>query len=121
MAALSELKVLVVEDSFLQANYAQRELEGAGARVIGPCQGAGEALQVLSSETVDCALLDVNVDDGVSYDVARALIARNSPVVFLTGYGDESMPDGFQGVARLQKPVNGAAMIAAIARACGRT
>ena len=119
-ADIRDLRVLVVEDDYLIATDARRELERAGAQVIGPFGRAAQALEALEQQPIDCAVVDVNLGDGPSFEVAQALIGRKAPLVFVTGYNAEVLPDRYRGLTRLEKPVAGADLVAAVAEACGR-
>jgi CheY-like chemotaxis protein len=59
---------------------------------------------LLSAQTFDAALLDVNLKGEISYPVAGALIAREVPFVFTTGYSDHGMRDGYRDWPVLKKP-----------------
>lgn len=118
---LSGLAVLVVEDDYYLADDTQRALEAAGARVAGPYARVAESLSRLAEGSVDCGVLDVNLGEGPSFAAARALKQRRVPFIFLTGYGRDVLPDDFNGVELLEKPVDPRALINAIARACGRS
>ena len=50
------------------------------------------------------AVLDVNLNGEMSYPIADALVARNVPFVFVTGYDKDRMLDGYQTFSVLQKP-----------------
>ncbi len=84
------------------------ELEDAlsswGCTVVGPVGRVGKALAMLDAEAIDMAVLDISLNGQKSYSVADALGARGVPFVFLTGYGKDSLPSGYQACPMLQKP-----------------
>ncbi len=86
MNALDGKRILIVEDEFLIAMTARDMLEEFGAIVIGPATTVEEALELANRETIDIALLDLNLHGHSSSVVADALEARGIPVVFATGY-----------------------------------
>jgi light-regulated signal transduction histidine kinase (bacteriophytochrome)/CheY-like chemotaxis protein len=98
-------RIFVVEDSFLLVMTLQTMLEDIGWIVVGPATRRDEALAMAHSEDFDAALLDVNLDGEMSWDVALLLKARNIPFVFSTGY-DLSivLPDGLVGNVVIAKP-----------------
>ena len=51
---------------------------------------------MIAAETLDAAMLDVNIMGGTSLSVALALRERGVPILFATGYGSrpEGWPDG---------------------------
>jgi FixJ family two-component response regulator len=117
---LAGLAVLVVEDDYYLADDTQRALAAAGARVAGPYARVAESLSRLAEGRVDCGVLDVNLGEGPSFATARALRQRQVPFVFLTGYGREVLPEGFDDIELLEKPVDPRVLIDAIARACAK-
>ena len=121
LSDLAGLAVLVVEDDYYLADDTQQTLEAAGACVAGPYARVAESLSRLAEGHVDCGVLDLNLGEGPSFATARALKQRRVPFVFLTGYGRDVLPDDFNGVELLEKPVDPRALINAIARACGRS
>ena len=52
----------------------------------------------------DCAILDINIRGGNSYQVASMLLARGCPFVLATGYGGWSLPHDLVGEKKLTKP-----------------
>lgn len=110
-------RVLVVEDEYLAADALRRELEAAGADVVGPAPGVADALALLESAEVDVAILDVNVGGERVDAVVDALLARRVPIVFATGYDAWAMPEAYAHVPRCEKPVDLHALAGALARA----
>ena len=52
----------------------------------------------------NAAILDVNLDGQEIYPVADILAQRGLPFVFVTGYGERSLPEPYRGRPALQKP-----------------
>jgi light-regulated signal transduction histidine kinase (bacteriophytochrome) len=101
-------RILVVEDSFLLVMMIEATLDDLGWTTIGPATRKTEALALARSEDFDAALLDVNLDGEMSWDVATVLRARGIPFVFGTGYDASTiLPDDFAGSAIIAKPYNG--------------
>lgn len=113
--SLAGAKVLVLEDDYYLATDLQEALEDAGATVIGPCSDAPDALRLLSEQRPDCALLDVNLGQGPSYDLPRELTKHGVPFAFVTGYDKNVIPAEFAAAERLEKPLGprDAALVAA--------
>lgn len=101
---LTGLRVLLVEDDYYLAADATSAVEDAGGEVIGPFGSAEQALDLLSANGADVAVLDINLGYGPSFDLARRLRTTNVPIVFATGYDEGVLPEDLQTVARLQKP-----------------
>jgi DNA-binding response OmpR family regulator len=115
---LAGINVLLVEDDFYLASDEKAALEKAGARVIGPCSDADEAAGLSAGETVDCAVVDINLGDGPSFSFARAMRDRGVPLVFVTGYDQAVIPPDLATAERLEKPIRDRSLIAAVERAC---
>ena len=83
------LRVLVVEDEWLVADYIVDVLEEAGHEVVATAATGEKALGHLERNAIDVALLDIMLKGSLSgIDVARAARARGIPHVFITGSGD---------------------------------
>jgi DNA-binding LytR/AlgR family response regulator len=72
--------------------------------VVGPALSVRDAQQLAEHETVDAAILDINMSDGSSLPVAQALFDRGVPFCFSTGYGLAGVPEPFREMPVLQKP-----------------
>lgn len=101
---LLDTKVLIVEDDYWQADECRYQLAEAGAEVVAMAGAVSSALATLESVQVDVGLLDVNLGGRESFDVARGLIARGVPVLFLTGYEPDYLPDDLATVPVITKP-----------------
>ena len=113
---LSGHRVLVVEDDYYLASDAARALQGAGAEVMGPCATEEDARSEVEQQRPDAVVLDINLGSGPSFKLAERLKDAGIPLVFTTGYDPEVIPVEFDGVERLQKPVELRRIVGAIAR-----
>ena len=105
-------RVLVVEDEYYLADDLRRELERAGAAILGPVGTVRRALAVLDEdEAPDAAVLDINLRDETVWPVAEALEVRGIAFVFATGYGEDILPERFRSVPFFHKPVDSKALI----------
>jgi len=112
-------RVLVVEDESLVAMLLETILEDMGCLAVGPAATVDEGLRMAADETVDAALLDVNVAGRQVFPVAQALKDRGVPFIFSTGYGEGGLPDEWRGQPTLQKPFTEAAVREALMSAMG--
>jgi CheY-like chemotaxis protein len=80
-------RILVVEDEPLVAMLLEDMMSDLGFEVVGPALRFERAVELVESEALDAAILDVNLGDRRSYPVAEMLVARGVPFVFATGYG----------------------------------
>ncbi len=60
--------------------------------VLGPYDRVPAALAAVEIETVDAAILDVNLAGVKVYPVAELLAARGIPFLLLSGYGQSAAP-----------------------------
>jgi two-component SAPR family response regulator len=101
---LRGLRILVVEDEFLVSLDLDAMLRELGGKVIGPFASLDRATAVAQAETLDVALLEVNVGGQLVTPVADALVKRAIPFVFCTGYAAASLPAPHAAVPILMKP-----------------
>ena len=101
---LNGLRILVVEDEAAISLLLEDMLLDFGCEVIGPAARLAAALEAVERETVDLAILDVNVAGEPIYPVAEALVQRRIPFVFSTGYGSAGIKDSYRDRPVLQKP-----------------
>lgn len=114
---LQDCHILVVEDEYMLADELSRELDEAGAVIVGPVPSVERALALLEVEAhLDGAILDVNLAGEKVDPVADILLDRQVPFLFVTGYDKLSFPPKFAGVVRCEKPVD----IRAVTKAIGR-
>jgi CheY-like chemotaxis protein len=84
--SLKGRRVLVVEDEATTALMIEDAFRDAGCIVVGPVASVHDALALVESEAIDCAILDIELIDGHSGPVAEALIRRGLRFVVTTGY-----------------------------------
>ena len=113
---LTGRRVLVVEDDYYLATDAARALRGAGAEVLGPCATEEDARAELAVGRPDAAVVDINLGSGPSFKLAQTLMDLSIPFVFTTGYDAEVIPADFEGVERLQKPLQLRQIVGAVAK-----
>lgn len=101
---LRDARVLIVEDEFLVAALLEDRLEMLGCDVVGPAVSIAEALELLATEPLDAAVLDVNINGEKVFPVADALAERGIPFLFATAYGAAGVADRHTGRAVLDKP-----------------
>lgn len=98
--------VLIVEDDYFLADDMAQNLEASGAKVIGPVADVEGALDLIASaDQVDAAVLDLNLHGKMAFPIADALLAKQVPFVFATGYDQSAIPDIYNHVPRCEKPV----------------
>ncbi len=113
---LTGRRILVVEDDYYLATDTSRALRGAGAEVVGPCATEDDAWAELNDRRPDAVVVDINLGQGPSFKLAETLTDRGIPFVFTTGYDAEVIPAKFEGIERLQKPIQLRQIVGAIAK-----
>ncbi len=97
-------RILVVEDEFLIRMLLEDMLDELGYDMAAGVGTISEASEEATKGDFHAAILDVNLDGQEIYPVADILAARGLPFVFVTGYGERSLPDPHRGRPALQKP-----------------
>ncbi|HEY5761183.1 MAG TPA: response regulator [Steroidobacter sp.] len=119
-ALLTGLRILVVEDDYFIADEICSTLREHGAEVVGPSPNVETGLQLVKSEPLDCAVLDINLQGNLAFGIASELQRRGTPAIFATGYDMSVLPGEFSGCVRLEKPVNLRALLQAVQSACAK-
>ena len=61
-------------------------------------------MEAAKTAEFDLAILDVNLNGQPISPVADALVARGTPFVFATGYGERGLPEPYRDRPMLKKP-----------------
>ncbi|MEN3376858.1 MAG: hypothetical protein V7604_2213 [Hyphomicrobiales bacterium] len=104
--ALRGKNILVVEDEYLLAQDIVADLRRCGAGIIGPVATIQAAADLIAEHRVDAAVLDINLQGDMVYPIADALIERDVPCVFATGYDRAALPGRYGHIPLLQKPID---------------
>lgn len=115
---LDGCRVLVIEDDYYLADDAHRLLRQAGATVLGPCARLDQCMALLESSPMDCAVVDINLGRGLSFEIPAWLREHGIPFVFVTGYGEDVIAEPYADVERLEKPVESRRLVIAVKRLC---
>jgi PAS domain S-box-containing protein len=101
---LAGKRILVVEDEPLIGMVLTDYLTDAGCIPIGPAPNLERALALIREEAFDAALVDGNLAGRSVDEIAVVLTQRRTPFAFVTGYGREALPVGFQEAIIVEKP-----------------
>jgi hypothetical protein len=96
-------RVLVVEDEPFIALDLEDALAFLSCDIVGPFADIGSALSI-DPVTVDFALLDIHVTDGLIFPLAARLAERSIPFAFLSGDNANDLPDEWKMTPVLRKP-----------------
>ena len=116
VAGLHSKRILIVEDEALIALRLEAEFLDAGANVVGPAFDLGSAIG-LSAQSLDAAVLDINLRGDKVFPAARLLRDRGVPLLFASANCDELDAPGsdFFGYPRMEKPLVVVALLQAVA------
>jgi DNA-binding response OmpR family regulator len=97
-------RLLIVEDEYLIRMLLEDMLTDLGYAVAAAVGTIVEARELASNGDFSAAILDVNLDGQEIFPVAEILAERGLPFVFVTGYGESSLPPTYRNRPALQKP-----------------
>lgn len=101
---LAGKRVMIVEDEMLVALMIEDLLADLGCETVGPFGSVAQALSAAGTEPIDLAVLDVNLGGEMVYPVAERLGERDIPFLFVSGYGDDAISEGYVGWKVCAKP-----------------
>ena len=99
-------RILICEDEMMIAIHIASIVNESGCEAVGPFATGREAMAALRKSDIDAAILDIELTDGASTPIARALRAARVPMIVLSGLRTSSPPPEFAGVTWLDKPVD---------------
>ena len=108
------LRILILEDDPFIAWDLQAIAEGEGHEVVGVCDSVVEA-RLRLAEAFDFALLDIDVADGKSFEVASKLNERNIPFAFVSASARSELPPDLRGAQFISKPYHESAIVRTLA------
>jgi CheY-like chemotaxis protein len=97
-------RILVVEDELMIRMLLEDMLGELGYTIAAEAARLDEALDAARNVAFDVAILDVNLNGQTIAPVAEALVARGTPFVFATGYGERGLPEAYRDRPTLKKP-----------------
>jgi two-component system, response regulator PdtaR len=116
---LQGCSVLVAEDEPFVAFDIMKTLREAGAEILGPAFSLARALELVSTEDLDCAVLDVMLRDGSIFPAAKLLRQQGAGLVFYTGRFDlDRLKRAWPGAQALLKPASPNLLVQAVKAAC---
>src|SRR6478752_3426441 len=95
-------RILVVEDELMIRMLLEDMLGELGYTVAAEAARIEEALEATKNADFDVAILDANLKGEPASPVADALVARGTPFVCATGYGE--LPKPYRDRPTLRKP-----------------
>jgi DNA-binding response OmpR family regulator len=117
-SALKGKRILLVEDEALVAMLVEDELLNAGAQIVGTASSVAEALRMIEvamgNGGISAAVLDLNLDGELVWQVADALDELGVPFLFETGYAPGCNTGKYETAPVLHKPFGLQALISTI-------
>lgn len=111
------LRILVAEDEFVTAFDLCDTFEEAGYEVEGPHAGISSAMLACQKLKPDLAILDIELADGLTYELAQKLMDDNVPVILHSDPGEASeLAARFPRAVTLPKPCPPAQLLSAVSR-----
>ncbi|MEZ2126209.1 MULTISPECIES: sigma-70 family RNA polymerase sigma factor [unclassified Sinorhizobium] len=99
--------VLIVEDEYLMGADLANLVKRNGASVLGPASTIPSALALVSkTKKIDAAVLDVNIQNEMVFEVADVLGKRGVPFLFTSAYDFSVVPERFRKIRQYQKPID---------------
>lgn len=116
------LRILVAEDEYITAFDLCDTFEEAGYEVEGPHAGICSAMLACQKEKPDLAILDIELADGLSFELAQKLIDDNVPVILHFERADrDALAARFPQAVALAKPCPPATLLDAVERVLATT
>ena len=97
-------RILLIEDSPVVAPYTVDVLTELGFTVVGTAPNMASARELIDSEKIDGALVDIHIRGERVFPLCELLAAKSIPFVLTSGYADWDMPEKWEDCPRLQKP-----------------
>lgn len=108
-------RILVAEDELIIAFDLCDTVAEAGFEVEGPHSGISSAMLAFQKEKPDLAILDIELDDGAVFPLAKKLAEENVPIIFHSGrHSREEVEQHFPTATTLAKPCPPAQVIEAV-------
>lgn len=109
------VRILILEDDPFIALDLQAIVEEEGHEVVAVCSSVAAARPRLADD-VDFALLDVDLSDGKSFEIASALVRRCVPFAFVSGSHRAELPAELADAPFIAKPFAPAAIVRSLPR-----
>ena len=109
--------VMLIEDDPLNAFVLQDIVSELGYEVVGVVGSLSWAIEFVATkaDTIDAAIVDINLNGIMSYPAAEALVERSVPVIFVTGYRATAIaPSSLAHITVVQKPYSSAQIAQAL-------
>ena len=117
---MRKTSTLLVEDEALIRMMVVEMIEDQGRLIIAEAANIEAATTLAGMRAFDLALLDVNLAGSVVTPVVKILDSQRVPIVFVSGYSNQTMPDELRGRPLVEKPFTQDTLLDAINHAIGK-
>lgn len=100
-----DIRILIVEDDpfiAMDIEAAVADKLGTGAELI-VAESVADA-RIAAATRLSCALLDIDVIGGKTFDVAASLLESGTPFAFVSGSAPSEVPNSLRDVRFMRKP-----------------
>lgn len=111
---------LLVEDEALIRMMLTEMVEDQGHLVISEAANIEAATSLTEKQSFDLALLDINIAGFLVTPIVRILDRQGVPIIFVSGYSDQTIPAELRGRVLIEKPFSQETLLNAINRAIGQ-
>lgn len=119
---MSDIRILIVEDDpfiAMDIESAVAEQLGAAAELI--VVDSVKQAQRAAAADLSCALLDIDVVGGKTFEVAERLLQKGTPFAFVSGSTPSDVPEPLRKVRFLRKPFSTREIASFISTAVARS
>lgn len=81
-------RILLVEDQLLIAMDAEAMLNDYGYLNIATATNLDDARKAVEADELSLVILDINLGNVTTFELAKELVAKNIPIAFASGYTD---------------------------------
>ena len=112
-------RILIVEDELLIAMELEDVVRDLGCTPVGPAQTTAAALAMLANDEIDVAILDIGIEEDVSFSIADELARSGKSWIFTSGYNPDVLRGRYADVPLVQKPFSTRDILAAVKQMLG--
>lgn len=115
---MSDVRILIVEDDpFIAMDIESAVAEELGDDAVMLIVASVEAAKREAAKNWSCALLDIDVVGGKTFDVAASLLQNGVPFAFVSGSTPLDVPKPLRDVQFLRKPFSTTDIVSFVASA----
>lgn len=121
LGIMSDIRVLIVEDDpFIAMDIESAVSEELGDRAeLIVVESVAQARR-FADGPISCALLDIDVVGGKTFDVATSLRAKGTPLAFVSGSAPSDLPAELRDIRFVRKPFSTSEIARFVSTAVGK-